>query len=56
MRDAEPDQMTREAWEELHPDFKTVDEGGQHWRLQLDKETGATVLVPVEIIEPEGEG
>lgn len=53
MRDAEPKRMTRQAWEAKHPDFKTVDEGGQHWALHLDEETGATVLLPVEIIENE---
>lgn len=43
--------ITRSEWEAKHPDFKTVDEDGQHYVLRLDDETGATVLEPVEIVD-----
>lgn len=43
--------ITREEWDEKHPDFKTVDDEGQHFVLRLETETGATVLEPVEIVE-----
>lgn len=43
--------ITRDVWEQKHPDFKTVDEEGQHHVLRLDPDTGATVLEPVEIVD-----
>lgn len=51
MPDTEPEEMTRKEWEELHPDFKAVDEEGQRFALRLEKDTGATVLVPVRVTE-----
>lgn len=53
MRYEEPEEITREEWENLHPDFKTTDEGGQRYVLRLEHETGATVLVPVRVTEGE---
>lgn len=49
--------ITEEAWNEKHPDFKTVDEDGQRYLLRLDPETGATVLEPVrvEAVDPKTE-
>lgn len=41
--------VTREEWRKKHPDFKGKI-NGQPFILRLDPETGATVLVPVEII------
>lgn len=48
--------VTREEWNRKHADYKTVDEEGQHYVLQLDPETGATVLVPMEIVEEDSDG
>ena len=41
--------VTKEEWRAKHRDFKGYI-NGQPYMLRLDPETGATVLVPVEII------
>lgn len=46
------DTITREEWTRLHDDFRTVIDG-RPYRVRLDPETGATVLVPVEITDCE---
>lgn len=47
--------MTRDEWENLHPDYRLVREDGQHYRLRLERDTGVTVLVPVEVVDEEAE-
>lgn len=49
------DTITREKWNRKHEDFKTVIDGTPYV-LKLDPETGATVLVPVRIIDTESTG
>jgi hypothetical protein len=43
--------MTREEWERTHPDFRGVRPDGTHVVNDLCPHTGATVSVPVEIMD-----
>lgn len=43
--------ITRKEWENLHPDYRLIRNDGQRYRLRLERDTGATVLVPVEIVD-----
>lgn len=45
--------MSRDEWDEMHPDYKTTDEDGQRYVLRLEPGTGATVLEPVKVEEPD---
>lgn len=43
--------MTRKAWEALPEAHRYRDREGRPYRLRLEPETGATVLVPVRITD-----
>jgi hypothetical protein len=46
----ESETMTKQAWQKLHSDYKSV-KNGKKFRLKLNPKTGATELVPVTIKE-----
>lgn len=43
--------ITRETWDRTHDDFKGGETDGERRLVILNRDTGATVSVPVEIVE-----